>query len=358
VISAWFGLAGAAADFAAGWGAAESAPAPSSANNKYLIMNKRPALILHPRIAGRKGEPGRTAAHFAGWREGLTKCQRTEHLGNVTNGRQRFLEDYRRIRYAEGRGSEDPAYYQALPFRDLSGRNPAMWKMRARTFRYFEQHILAPLETAAQKPLDILDLGAGNGWLSYRMSLRGHRVFAADIFLDERDGLAATRHYGNRFAVVGAEFDQLPFPASRFDLLIFNASLHYSTDYQITLAEARRCLRPEGDLVILDSPVYRKRVHGEKMAAERHEEFQKRYGIRSDAIPSIEFLDEPGLADLSRSLNVQWTVYRPWYGFRWHLRPLQAWFKRRRPPSRFWILVGRFRHTSSQEDRSRIPEGG
>ena len=36
--------------------------------------------------------------------------------------RQRFLEDYSRIRQAEGRGSDDPAYYLALPYRDLSGR--------------------------------------------------------------------------------------------------------------------------------------------------------------------------------------------------------------------------------------------
>lgn len=253
--------------------------------------------------------------------------------------RRRFVEEYRQIRHAEGRGSDDPEYYRALPFQDISGRNSAMWQMRAATYRYFEKHILAPLE--GSEPLDILDLGAGNCWLSYRLALRRHRVCAVDIFLDARDGLAAARHYAARFAAIGAEFDHLPFPSSRFDLAVFNSSVHYSTDYHATLGETLRCLRPGGRLVILDSPIYRKRAHGEQMAAERHADFEKRYGIRSDAVPSIEFLDEPRMRELSRSLRIQWTVYRPWYGWSWHLRPLKAWLRRRRPPSRFWIFVGR-----------------
>jgi SAM-dependent methyltransferase len=255
--------------------------------------------------------------------------------------RNRFLEEYRQIRYAEGRGSDDPEYYRELPFLDVTGRNSAMWRMRTATFRYFERRILTPLESEAGRPLDIMDLGAGNCWLSYRLALRRHRVRAVDIFLDSRDGLAAARHYPARFAAIGAEFDHLPFPASSFDLAIFNASVHYSTDYRVTLAETLRCLRPWGRLIILDSPIYGKRVHGERMAAERHAEFEKRYGFRSDALTSIEFLDEPRMSELAHALDLRWRVYRPWYGWRWHLRPVKAWIRRRRPPSRFWIFVGR-----------------
>jgi SAM-dependent methyltransferase len=254
--------------------------------------------------------------------------------------RQRFIEEYRQIRYAEGRGSDAPEYYRALPFQDLSGRSAAMWQMRAKTFRYFEERILARIEREAGRPLDILDLGAGNCWLTYRLALRRHRVCAVDIFLDPRDGLAAARHYEVKFPAIGAEFDRLPFRSSSFDLTVFNSSIHYSTGYSVTVAEALRCLRPGGRLVILDSPVYRKRMHGEQMVAERHAEFERRYGFRSDAIPSIEFLDEPEMRELARKLHLHWTVFRPWYDWRWHLRPLQAWVKRQRPPSRFWIFVG------------------
>ncbi len=261
-------------------------------------------------------------------------------MNRNTAARKQFLEEYRQIRYAEGRGSDDPAYYRALPFADLSGRNTAMWEMRAKTYRYFESRILTPIEKKSHGPLDIIDLGAGNCWLSYRLSLRGHRVCATDIFLDPKDGLAAARHYDAGFAAAGAEFDNLPFRPASFDLAVFNSSIHYSTDYSVTLSEVLRCLRPCGRLVILDSPIYRKRSHGEQMVAERHAQFEKRYGFRSDAVPSIEFLDESRMEELADSFGVHWTVYRPWYGWSWHLRPWKARLARRRPPSRFWIFVG------------------
>ena len=263
-------------------------------------------------------------------------------MSTLPQARRQFLEEYRQVRYAESRGSDDPAYYQALPFRDLSGRNPAMWEMRARTYRYFERRILAPLEQALKRPLDILDLGAGNSWLSYRLSLRNHRPVALDIFSDPRDGLRAARHYPRAFPLIEAEFDRLPLPAGRFDLAIFNSSLHYSADYARTLAEVRGCLRQSGAVVILDSPVYRRREHGEQMVAERRADFQRRYGFPSDAAGSIEFLDQPTIDRLARQLRLAWTIYRPWYGWRWFLRPWKAFVQRRRPPSRFWILVARF----------------
>ena len=256
--------------------------------------------------------------------------------------RLRFLEDYRTIRSAEGRGSGESAYYRALPYRDLSGKNSAQWAIRGRSYRYFERRVLAPIEREAGRPLDVLDLGAGNCWMSYRLSLRQHRAVALDIFTDAMDGLRAARHYGGRFPLLEAEFDHLPLRAASFDLAIFNASIHYSTDYRRTLNEVRRCLRPAGHLVIIDSPVYQVREHGERMRAERHDEFERRYGFRSDAVPSLEYFDEERLAELAGELKIRWSVHRPWYGWRWWSRPWKARLLGRRPPSRFWILDGVF----------------
>lgn len=264
-------------------------------------------------------------------------------MNNLTLARQQFLEEYRYIRHAEGRGSDDSEYYRALPFSDLSGRNIQMWAMRARTYSYFENEVLAPIEKREKRPLDIVDLGAGNGWLSYRLSLRKHRTLALDIFSDDRDGLRATRQYPIHCPAVEAEFDRLPFASGTFDLAIFNASLHYSTDYFKTLSEVRRCLRTNGAVVVLDSPMYRAREHGFRMVEEKHAAFLKQYGFASDALPSIEFLDPSMLKALTETLSVQWQILKPWYGWRWHLRPIKAFLHRRRPPSRFWILIGTFK---------------
>ncbi|HLG95806.1 MAG TPA: class I SAM-dependent methyltransferase [Bryobacteraceae bacterium] len=250
--------------------------------------------------------------------------------------RQQFLNDYAKIRMAEGRGSDDPAYYRALPYRDLTGKNSEQWLIRARSYRYFETKILG------KRPLDILDLGAGNCWMSYRLALRQHRPVALDIFADGADGLAAARHYPTPFHRVEAEYDRLPFESGRFDLVIYNSSIHYSSDYGRTLAEARRVLRPQGRAVIMDSPIYREREHGELMRSERHAYFEQTYGFRSDHLESIEYFDYLMLQQLSRDLRIRWEVHRPWLGLAWHLRPWKARLRGTRPPSRFWILVARF----------------
>jgi SAM-dependent methyltransferase len=256
--------------------------------------------------------------------------------------RHQFLKDYSRIRRAEGRGSDDPEYYRALPYRDITAKNSKQWSIRAKTWAFFERFILAKIEKEAARPLDILDLGAGNGWMSYRLTLRDHKPVALDIFSDYNDGLRAARHYPRAFPLIEAEFDALPFADASFDLAIYNSSIHYSTDYRRTLLEARRCLRQSGRVVIMDSPVYRLPDHGEQMRTERHRLFARQYGFRSDALPSIEYFDETMLASLASELNIAWSRSRPWYGLGWALRPWKALVAAKRPPSRFFILVGRF----------------
>ncbi|HLW77800.1 MAG TPA: class I SAM-dependent methyltransferase [Bryobacteraceae bacterium] len=252
----------------------------------------------------------------------------------IATERQRFLDDYLRIRRAEGRGSDDPEYYRALPYRDLSGKLEAQWRMRAKTYRYFEKHLLGDTR------LDVIDLGAGCGWLSYRLSIGGHRPVAVDILTDERDGLGAARHYP-QFPKFEAEFDRLPFADGAFDLAVYNASLHYSSNYLKTLAETRRCVRRGGRIMILDSPVYRQKEHGERMRRERHEQFLKQYGTESDHVASVEYLDLATIGELAKELGIEWRIHKPWYGMAWHTRGIRAKLRGSRPPSKFWILEGK-----------------
>src|SRR5579872_2547240 len=151
--------------------------------------------------------------------------------------RQRFLEDYIKIRHAEGRGSQDAAYYLALPYRDITGRLQDQWDIRGKSYRHLERCVLPGIEKAAGRPLRIADLGAGNCWMSYRLALRGHSVIAADILTDSLDGLAAGRHYQAHaaFTRINAEFDDLPLAPASLDVIVYNASIHYATDYHRTL---------------------------------------------------------------------------------------------------------------------------
>src|SRR5262249_37371934 len=153
----------------------------------------------------------------------------------------------------------------------------------------------------------VLDLGAGCGWMSYRMSQRGHRPVAVDLLSDGLDGLGAARHYPP-FPRFEAEFDRLPFADTSFDVAVFNASLHYSSDYAKTLSEVRRCVRPGGRVIILETPVYRERSHGEMMRSERHTQFLAQYGTASDHVRSVEYLDLGTIDSLARDLKIHWRI--------------------------------------------------
>jgi SAM-dependent methyltransferase len=257
----------------------------------------------------------------------------------------RFVEDYEYVRASEGRGSTSDDYYLALPHRDLSGRNARQWAIRARTFRYIERKILPGIMTLARPALRILDLGAGNGWMSYRFAKQGHAPVAVDLMTNDQDGLEAAEHYQQSlpslFPRFHAEHDNLPFADSQFDLVIFNASFHYSENYEKTMTEALRCVRGNGSVIIADTPWYSDEQSGVRMVAERRAMFIKTYGFPSDGLCSLEYLTDQRLARMASWLGIHWQVHEPYYGIRWQMRPWLAKLRHKRTPSHFRIYVAK-----------------
>ncbi len=258
---------------------------------------------------------------------------------NRENYLQHFIRDYEAVRKAEGRGSDDPQFYLSLPYRDRTELHSRQWRIRSRTYKYIEHSILPAIAEKAAQPLTVLDLGAGNGWLSYRLAGLGHRPVAVDLQTNAFDGLGAAVHYQHAlpmfFPRFQAEVDRLPFGDSQFDCAIFNASFHYSENYDRTLAEAIRCLRPGGTIVIADSPTYSREENGQRMVEERRQSFQKRFGFASESLASGEYLTTERLVALEVKHDIEWLTHDVWYGIRWACRPLIATLKRRREPSRF-----------------------
>ncbi|HEV7665025.1 MAG TPA: class I SAM-dependent methyltransferase [Chloroflexota bacterium] len=253
-----------------------------------------------------------------------------------------FAREYQTVRRAEGWGSLDGAYYRALPYKDLSGRHAEIWRVRARSFDTFLRAVVEPLE-AVRTRLRVLDLGAGTGWLAYRLARRGHAAVAVDILDDGLDGLGARRHYAGLIAPLLAEFDRLPVDAGKVDLIVFNASLHYSTDYATTLREALRALRPGGTLVILDTPMYVDPTSGARMVQEREARFLQTYGFASNALPSEHFLTRQRLDQLARDLNIAWQVHQPRWPLTSAVRRAVNGLRARREPAHFPVIVGRSR---------------
>ncbi|MFI5256693.1 MAG: class I SAM-dependent methyltransferase [Gemmatimonadales bacterium] len=252
----------------------------------------------------------------------------------------RFRAAYAIHRASEGR-KLDRRQLLAMPYL-RSGPLAGQWTIRARTFGTFVERVLTPLATRSARPLRVLDLGAGNGWLCYRAALAGCDATALDLRDDDVDGLGAARGYLDstpvRFERIVGSFDALPIAPATYDVVVFNASLHYAVDLSLVLREARRAARIGGRVVILDSPFYAREEHGEAMIAEKQRDGTDLFGARADdllAIPFIEYLTHDRLVAASAGLGLAWHRRRVRYPLRYEARAAIAWLRRRRPPSRF-----------------------
>lgn len=229
-----------------------------------------------------------------------------------------------------------------------SGPFARQWRVRARTFDAFMQHVLGPMTRALGRPVRLLDLGAGNGWLAWRAAMAGHESVAVDLRDDQVDGLGAGNVYadraGGRLARVVASFESIPLASGQFDLVVFNASLHYALDLQLALAEARRMTRTGGEIAVLDSPFYARQSDGERMVEEKRREAAVRFGSRAMALTSLpfaEFLTRARIEDASDSLGLSWRRLAVRYPLWYELRPVMARLRGARAPSRFdvWHTV-------------------
>lgn len=179
---------------------------------------------------------------------------------------RRFLDQYRRVRLEEGFASADPRFARSLPFRDLTGRNRAIWRVRA--MHYVVIRACLSLYRRAR----VLDLGAGNGWLARRLA-SSHRVTALDVDAGDT-GLGALDD--PRVGRLRAELEAVPVRDGAFDVVIAAAALHHAASVPGALAEIARVLRPRGLLVVADSPVYTD-------ALARHEAWQRTRRYYADA---------------------------------------------------------------------------
>ncbi|HEY4612326.1 MAG TPA: class I SAM-dependent methyltransferase, partial [Bacteroidota bacterium] len=187
--------------------------------------------------------------------------------------------------------------------------------------------------------LRILDLGAGNCWLSLRLARLGHKVIAVDVNDDMLDGLGALKRLNTETAditPVKAEFNYLPFPEQSFDIIIFNASLHYSLEPYRLLFNTLRFLKNTGILFILDSPIYQNESGGQAMLKEKVESFKREHGIELTDGYAGSFLTIPKLEQLKESYRVE--IITPSYNVLWKLRPYLARLKGAREPATFALV--------------------
>jgi ArsR family transcriptional regulator len=103
-------------------------------------------------------------------------------------------------------------------------------------------------------PLDVADLGCGEGYVTIEAARWAKRVVAVDQskdVLDRARAMAKRRRVSNVTWRRG-RLEKLPIRDRTMDLALLSQALHHADDPAVALAEAHRILRPGGRLVVLD----------------------------------------------------------------------------------------------------------
>ena len=103
-------------------------------------------------------------------------------------------------------------------------------------------------------PLDVVDIGCGEGYLTLEAARWARSVVGidrSDEVLERAKALATRRQIGNTTWKKG-DLSRLPLKEASMDVAILSQSLHHATDPERALSEAVRVLRPGGRLLLLD----------------------------------------------------------------------------------------------------------
>jgi SAM-dependent methyltransferase len=152
------------------------------------------------------------------------------------------LAEVRRVRREEFRdhGGDGQENKQLVP-----GRSWAAWSRAL--------GLLMP-------PLDVADLGCGEGYLTIEAARWARRVVAIDRSTDvlKRGKELARRRGVKNITWKRGELEKAPIDDASMDLVLLSQALHHADDPAATLKEAHRILKPGGRVLLLDL-----REHGE-----------------------------------------------------------------------------------------------
>jgi len=163
-----------------------------------------------------------------------------------------WLPAYLRAREREGRLLTDDLV-AGLP--DLPRAHPLRreWQARAAS----ADRLLAYIR-GLDRPLSIVDAGCGNGWLTASLAdLPGTTVVGLDTNdVELRQALRVFRDRSNLSFAAG-DLETMAGPAGPVDVVVLASVIQYVADLAVLLARLRGWLADDGELHILDSPIYR-----------------------------------------------------------------------------------------------------
>jgi ubiquinone/menaquinone biosynthesis C-methylase UbiE len=158
---------------------------------------------------------------------------------------------YIRLRQKEGRIYSDEELI-GLPDIQTTHTHYREWQLRKHSLKKLIGHL-----KRKNKPLDILEIGCGNGWLSHRLSIiSGSKVIGTDINFTETQQAARVFQQITNLHFIYTSVERGVFKEKSFDSIIFAASIQYFSSLHETIGNTLPLLKPGGEIHIIDSPFY------------------------------------------------------------------------------------------------------
>ena len=169
------------------------------------------------------------------------------HTETLTND---FEHLYLSVREKEERVYTD-AEVSKLPDIAPEHRYYNEWQIRKRSANRLICHLQKD-----HKPLNVLEIGCGNGWLSAKIaSLPNTTVIGSDINRYELQQARRVFKKQNLRFIYG-NFTEGLFGDEKFDLIVFAASIAYFPDVNVILRTALNSLNNGGEIHLLDNHFY------------------------------------------------------------------------------------------------------
>jgi ubiquinone/menaquinone biosynthesis C-methylase UbiE len=163
-----------------------------------------------------------------------------------------FEQNYTSLRWKENRmyGDEEVS---RLP--DIPDNHPhhKEWQLRSqscvRLIRYLERK---------EKPLRILEIGCGNGWLSRQLvTIPKTKVIGQDINFTELQQAARVFHDVPNLHFLYGDIQSGLFEENHFDIIVFAACIQYFPRFREIITYCQGLINKSGEIHILDSPFYK-----------------------------------------------------------------------------------------------------
>jgi SAM-dependent methyltransferase len=161
------------------------------------------------------------------------------------------IDLYLHVREKEGHLYSDDAV-SALPKVPINHPLTNEWIARADSTDRLRRYL-----THLSRPLLVLELGCGNGWLSHKLA----EIPRLQVWGLDRGGLelsqAARLFTSPNLAFLNSDIFQAPVPEHTFDIIILASVIQYFSDLSALIQTLRALMSVHGEIHILDSPLYR-----------------------------------------------------------------------------------------------------